>query len=194
MRRRSSAGFTLIEITAATLLFFIVVTFALQATTDSVDQSLSAERARRLSMMAGLKLGEIEVFERYHDYPPSAPTDFDNLPEDLAAEYEGWQWESLIEDFTFFGRQKDPNAPYFFEEDASDAEEDTSASGGSTGPGSGAQNSKGDTQILRRVVLKVTTPSEDGDGDSIEIVTFLPQVARQTSTGTGTGTGTGDGK
>ena len=192
-RRSAAAGFTLLEIVIAIGIFFMMVTLSMWTMTDSVDQSLASERARQLRMLAEMKLGEIAVFERHFDQN-LGPEWFDDLPDPLRKDFEGWQWQLDVDDVTTFGEEKE-NAPALF---ASAHAKDASATGaGSADPSSNpASKTKGESQVLRQLVLKVWAPGEDGaEGDSIEIVTYLPQVEAKAASGTSTtGTPSGGGK
>ena len=43
---------------------------------------------------------------------------------------------------------------------------------------------KGEAQVIRQLTLKVWAPGDDGgEGDTIEIVTYLPQIAAKTAAG-----------
>ena len=171
-RGRLARGFTLLEITVAMLIFFLSVSFAFVTMSDSVDQSLGAERARELRMLAERKLGEIALFEGYYDNPPPEG-DFSDLPDEIRDRYEKWTWKLEVRDVTVFGTQKDELAPYLFEAPA-DAK-DTTKDAGSTADAASAK--KGETQVLRELVLTIVAPAEEGTGESVEVVTYLPQVA-----------------
>lgn len=178
LRRGSRrAGFTLIEITAAMVIYFLIVTLAVWSMSDADDQSLDAERARQLRMLADLKLGEIAIFERHFD-EPLGPEGFHDLPEDLREEFADWEWQTEVGDRTIFGPVKDEHAPSLYESEAS-----TDASQTPTETSSSAAKGKGESQLLREIVLKVTAPADDGEGDAIEIVTYLPQVPAKASGG-----------
>jgi type II secretory pathway pseudopilin PulG len=174
---RRARGFTLLEIVAAMLIFFLMVTFALWAMSDSYDQSRAAEDARVLRMLAERKLGEIAVFERHHDVQGNGR--FDDLPDEIRDVYQDWEWESEVRDVTVFGTQTDPNADYLFESPSTTDAASADASGGT------AQQTqkKGDTQMLREIVLRVKAPAEEGEGEMVEIVTYLPQVPQKTAGG-----------
>lgn len=177
---RSRSGFTLIELTAAILLFFIIVTFAYWAMGSSVDQSIRAETGRELRMLAERKLGEVAVFERFYD-EQLGPEEFDDLPEEMRERYKDWTWQTDVRDVTVVGDQKDENAPPLYGEASDSATETKDESSSGTG---GTAAKKGETQLLREIVLKVTAPGGDGgDGDSIEIVTYLPQVPAKAAAG-----------
>lgn len=182
--RRSERGFTLLEVIIAFALFAAIVVFAGWRVLDASDQSLSAERARQLRMLAEIRAGEIEIFEKYYDQPLSG--DFDDLPEEIRDAYEGWEWETEIRDVTVFGLQKDEAAPYLFTENDPGTDPDAASSGGSSGGSGGTSKSKGETQILRELVLKVRSPSLDGASDEIEIVTYLPTVVAAAAAAGGT--------
>lgn len=172
-RGAAQAGFTLLEITVAMLIFFLIVSFAFMTMSDSVDQSLGAERARELRMLAERKLGEISVFESFHD-TETPEGDFSDLPEEIRDRYEKWTWKLEVRDVTVFGTQKDEAAAYLFET-PTETKETTAASGSS--PDAAGSGKKGETQVLRELVLTISAPAEDGSGETIEVVTYLPQVA-----------------
>lgn len=182
--RRRRAGFTLLEILVSIMIFLGMVSMALWMMASAEDQALASERARQLRMLAEYKLGEISIFERRFDQNDEG--DFSDLPEDMRELYREWRWRLDVRDVTAFeGKTVDPNAPLLFP-DASSSSTSTDAGSGS-GSGSGGTSGtsgtegtgKGESQILRELVLTVTAPSDtgEGEGDSIEIVTFLPQVA-----------------
>lgn len=178
--RRASGGFTLLEITVAMLIFFLIVTFAFWSMSDAVDQALAAEQARRLRMLADRKLGEVAVFEQEFDPAGGADEgDFDDLPDELRDLYEGWTWEIEVRDVTVFGLQKDQNAPYLFPDSVPSTEETAAGGTGTSSGTSSGSSKKGETQLLRELRLRVAAPaSEDGgEGDAIEVVTYLPPVA-----------------
>lgn len=167
-----AAGFTLLEITAAMLIFFLVVMFSLWMMSDATDQSLGAWNARSLRMLAERRLGEIAVFEKHYDEPDGGG--FDDLPEELREEYAEWEWETEIRDVTVFGTQKDENAPYLFGDPGDDEKESSG-----TGAGDAGATKKGDTQVLREIVLRIRAPGAEGETELIEVVTYLPQVAQK---------------
>lgn len=180
-------GFTVLEIVVAMLIFFLIITFAFWTMSQSVDQSLSAERARELRLLAGRKLAEIAVFEKHYD--ENLDGDFSDLPDDLRERYEGWTWKLDVTDRTIFGTQKDEHAEPLFESATDTATTaKTTGAGSSTAGEESAGAKKGETQVLRELVLTVTSPGDDGGaGDSIELVTYLPQVvAKQTTAAKGT--------
>lgn len=175
LRTAQRGGFTLLEIVMAMSIFFLVVSFSLVITADASDQALAAENARRLRMLAEMKAGEMAVFERYYDDEDGTDKSFENLPEELRELYRDWTWTLAIEDVTAFGKQKDENARYLFGEP--DGESSTKDG---TYPGA-EPTQKGDTQLLRQLVLTVKSPENEGEGDSIEIVTFMPLLPQKTA-------------
>lgn len=181
-RRPASSGFTLLEITVAMLIFFLIVSFAFVTMSDSVDQSLGAERARELRMLAERKLGEIAVFEGFHD-TETPEGDFSDLPEEIRQRYEKWTWKLEVRDVTVFGTQKDEAAAYLFEAPA-DAKATTDPAGSAT---DAASAKKGETQVLRELVLTISGPAEEGSGETLEVVTYLPQVAAKAAAAAGAG-------
>ena len=185
---RRSGGFTLLEMIAALAIIAITMLFSSLVMVDSYDQSLGAQNARILRMLAERKLGEIAVFERHFDANEAA--DFSDLPEEIRDEYDDWEWETEIRDVTVFGTQTDPNADYLFES----ADPTTEGTLGGTATGAEAAKKKGDTQMLREVVLRVKAPSEEGEGELVEIVTYLPQVPVKTAAGAPAPAPAGDGK
>lgn len=173
------AGFTLIEVTAAIMIFFLMVTFAFWAMSDAVDQSISSERARQLRMLAERKLGEIAVFERHFD-DNLGPDPFDDLPEGMREDFDGWEWQIDVKDYTAFGQPSD-DAPALFDQASST---DAAAAGTDTADTSAAAAKKGDRQVTRVLKLTIRAPAEDGeDGDTIEVVTYLPQVVQKAVAG-----------
>jgi type II secretory pathway pseudopilin PulG len=169
-----SPGFTLLEIVVAILIFFVIITFAAWVTSQSVDQALAAERARELRLLAGRKLAELAVFEKHYDEVLDG--DFNDLPDGMREKFEGWTWKLDVTDRTVFGTQKDEHAEPLFDS-ATDTSLTSKTGSSSTAGEETAGASKGETQVLRELVLTVTAPGEDGGpGDSVEIVTYLPQV------------------
>jgi prepilin-type N-terminal cleavage/methylation domain-containing protein len=182
-RRR---GFTLLEIVTAMMIFFLVISFAIWTTAAAEDQAIAAQRARQLRMLGELKLGEIAVFEQHFDQETGNDQQFDSLPDDLREEFKDWRWRLQIKDVTAFGPQTDQNAEYLFEE-PEDAKKNADGTPAEPDPSAGQPGAakKGDTQLLRQLTLTVTAPGEDGgDGDAIEIVTFLPMIVQKTATKT----------
>ena len=180
LRSQRSAGFTLLEVVAAMLIYFLIVTFSLWAMSDSYDQSLAAEDARVLRMLAERRLGEVAVFERYWDGKETLSGRFDDLPDELGEAYGNWEWECEVRDVTVFGTQSDPNADYLFESpstttdpNAADAQQQQTQT----------PQKKGDTQMLREIVVRVKSPPEDGEEQMVELVTYLPQVPVKTAGG-----------
>ena len=160
------------------MIFFLIITFAYWSMIDAVDQSISSERQRQLVMLAQRKLGEIAIFERHFD-ENLGPEGFDDLPDEMRDDFEGWEWQLDVTDVTTFGPPKD-NAPGLFETtDTKGAQ-----TGTDTADTSAQSAKKGEAQVIRQLTLKVWAPGDDGgEGDSIEIVTYLPQIAAKTAAG-----------
>lgn len=164
--RHASAGFSLIELMAAIMIFGLMASIWLVDLDRKTDLALGSVRARELRVLAERKLGEIAVFEAEMD------DIFDN--EDLGKEYgeqwDGWEWSLFIRDVVVFGETNDEAAEYLFGAPPEDDEEDESAE---------EQQQRGETQFLRELTLTVRAPGGDDTGatdDSVTIVTFLPLV------------------
>ena len=186
LRRAARLGFTLLEITVAMMIFFLIISFALWAMADSTDQGLAAKHSRELRMLAEMKLGEVAIFETYYNDEDGTDKTFDDLPEGMRDIYRDWHWSLGIKDVTVFGVKNDDNAPYLFGEpdEAKTTNADgTSGTGDSGGTPAAGATKKREPKLLRQIVVTVSVPSEDGEGDSdgIELVTYLPLPPQKTA-------------
>lgn len=181
---RRRRGLTLIEIVAALMIFALMGMYATWATAGAYDQALGAERARQLRMLAERQIGEALVFERVYDDERGDEKPFEGLPDDLEEMTRDWHWRLDVSDTTAFGENTDPAAPHLFGDATTDATAATTSSDTQQGGGSGTDGQsgakKGEKQLLRQVILTVTAASESGDtdGDTVEIVMFLPPVSK----------------
>lgn len=181
---RRQGGFTLLEILVAIAIFAFVAGAAMQTMANADYLAATGHRARDLRMLSERKLGEILTFEQHFD---------DNMDGDLGDEYpeygdrfRDWKWQLEIRDVTVFGIATEEDAQYLFgaptdEEKAEAAAPAGGATGGSGQPGQ--PKKKGETQQLRELTLKVSTPEDGGAADSVQIIAFAPLVARKTPGG-----------
>lgn len=168
---RRQRGFTLLELIAAVALFTLVVTLVLDSTTTSAEKAISAAQARTLRYLAEYKLSELLVFERQTTDFYDGSGDF----KDLGEEFEDYEWEYTGRDVVVFGTKTDDQADYYFEEDASAAEEDEENEAAGQQP----QQNEGSEEKLYELTLTVKAPAEEGEGDSLKVVTLLPIPATQ---------------
>lgn len=183
LRRARSAGFTLLEIMTASAIFVTVIMFALWITADSYDQALAAENSRRLRMLAEMKAGEAAVFESYFNDEDGTERPFENLPDELRDLYKDWRWSLNIVDVVLFGPKADDTLSYYWGEagGVSGGTTDGTTIDGGTGDTGGAvgsdkSNIPGTELRIRQMVLTVKSPENDGEGDAIEVVMFLPFI------------------
>ncbi len=175
-----SRGFTLLEIVVALAIFSFIAAVTLSTTADSDYLAGRSRRARELRLLAERKLGEILLFESHFD--DTLDGDFAGDPM-LGDEGGDWKWQLDVRDVTVFGISNQDDAQYLF--GAPSDEEKTAAStpaqglAGATGQPGAAK--KGEMQQLRELTLKVSAPQTEGTGDSVEIVTFMPEVAARTA-------------
>jgi prepilin-type N-terminal cleavage/methylation domain-containing protein len=186
-RTQGTRGFTLLEILVAIAIFAFVAGAAMQTMSSADSNASSAKRARELRMLAERKLGEVLTFELHFD---------DNYDGDLGDDYpefgdrfRGWKWKLEFQspDPVFFGISSQDDAQYFFGAPTADekAAAATPASGSSGTPGQpGQATKKGETQNLRVFTLKVSSPDDDGAGDSVSLQMFAPIVAKKAAGGT----------
>ena len=186
MRRRRQHGFTLLEILVAIAIFAFVAGAAMQTMSSADYMAVSGKRARELRMLAERKLGEILTFEQHFD---------DNMDGDLGDDYpeygtkfRDWKWQLEIRDVTVFGIATQEDAQYLFgaptdEEKAAAATPAPGTSGGAAQPGQPAK--KGETQQIRELTLRVTSPADEGAADSVQLITFAPIVGKKSAGGTG---------
>jgi prepilin-type N-terminal cleavage/methylation domain-containing protein len=184
MRRRVDCGFTLLEILVAVVIFAFVASAAMTVMADSDYMAASGKRARELRMLAERKLGEVLAFERHFDDLPTTDGDFQSDYPEYGDRFKGWTWSLEVDDFTVFGISSDPEAKYLFgaptDDEKAQAAAQTSGAGSSSGasgqPGN-ASAAKTPEQKLRRLILRVSSPTDEGAGDTVEITMFAPLLA-----------------
>jgi len=158
---RRLRGFSLLELMAAVTIFLIIAAASMTITDSAADRALEARQARELRFLAEYRLEEIKVFEQeYDDILEGSFEDVDEI-------YKDYEWELDIRDVVVFGQSTSEDAQYYFDEP--DKNEDDEASTTSNQP-------TGQPEELRELTLRVTAPSEEGNGDSIEIVLLLPTL------------------
>jgi prepilin-type N-terminal cleavage/methylation domain-containing protein len=162
------AGFTLLEIVVAMMIFFLIITFAFWTMSQSVDQALSAERSRELRLLVERKLGEVAVFQEHYGQYDDQDGDFSDLPEGMRERFEGWTWKVHVETKTAF-LTGDEGAPALFDGSGTGTTSTTTTD-------EAAKAAAAKSVKLTEFVLTVTAPGDDGGtGDSVEVVTYLPE-------------------
>ncbi len=160
MRER---GFTLLEVIVAVAIFAFVAAVAGQTMANASYQSVAAQRARELRMLGEWKLGEVLTFEYFYDELNEG--DFGDYGEN----WREWEWSLDIRDVTVFGESAAEDAEYLFGKPEEDEEETVPAPGAET-------QKKGENQVLRELTLRITAPADEGDADTLELITFMPLV------------------
>jgi prepilin-type N-terminal cleavage/methylation domain-containing protein len=164
---RASDGFTLLELILAIALFSMIVVLTLQNTESSTEKVLDGIRARELRQLADRKLGEILLFEEEFDRFEYDSGDL----RDYGEQFEDWRWELSVRTVVVFGSSEQEGASYLFEAPPEDEEEAAPAQDGTPA-------TKGETQELRELILRITAPSEGDASDFVEITMFVPEVDR----------------
>jgi prepilin-type N-terminal cleavage/methylation domain-containing protein len=197
MRRRGPSGFTLLEILVALAIFTFVAAVAMQTTANAGWNAASGRRARELRMLAERKLGEILTFEQHFDDAAAMDGDLGAEYPEYGTRFHGWTWQLEVRDVTVFGISSDDTAQYLFgaptDEEKAAANAPASGTSGTSGtPGQPGQPAKkGETQQLRELNLKVSTPAEEGAADSVQLVVFAPPVGKKTAGAAPAAGGTG---
>jgi prepilin-type N-terminal cleavage/methylation domain-containing protein len=199
---RRARGFTLLEILVAVAIFTFVASAAMTVMADSDYMAASGKRARELRMLAERKLGEVLAFEQHFD-------DFDDVDGDFASDYpeygdrfKGWTWNLERREKVVFGISPDADAEYEFgtptDEERAQAASTTSGAGappggsgqpagGATGQPGTSASSGGKPQKLRVLVLRVSSPTDEGGGDTVEIKMYAPMLAPKQGAATKSG-------
>lgn len=178
---RRARGFTLLEILVAIAIFAFVAGAAMQTMANSDYLAATGHRARDLRMLAERKLGEILTFEQHYD--DNFDGDFSEYTE-YGDRFRDWTWQLEVRgtpgpQLVAFGISQKEDAQYLFgaPTDEEKAESAAAATGGSSQQGQpGQPQKKGETQELRELTLRVSTPADGGVSDSVEIVLFAPVV------------------
>jgi prepilin-type N-terminal cleavage/methylation domain-containing protein len=176
---RREAGFTLLEIIVAVAIFAFIAAVAMATMADSGYLTAAGRRARQLRMLAEAKFAEVLVFEGHYDYGDTASGDFHD-EKSLGDEGADWKWDLAVRNVTVFGVATQEDAQYLFGEPTDEEKADAASAAAGTQPGQPAQ--KGTTQELRELTLKVTSPGEEGEADSVELIAFVPLVDRKATT------------
>jgi prepilin-type N-terminal cleavage/methylation domain-containing protein len=185
MRRRAARGFTLLEILVAIAIFAFVASAAMTTMADSDYMSASGRRARELRMLAERKIGEILAFEQHFDELESRDGDFESDYPEYGERFKGWTWNLELRNVIVFGVSTAEDAEYLFgppsEDEKTQAAQQTGAQGttGQQGPPGQQPSSSaklGKTQELRELTLRVSSPTDDGGGDSVQIIVFAPKL------------------
>jgi len=184
---RRERGFTLLEILVAIAIFAFVAGAAMTTMSDSDYMAASGRRARELRMLAERKMGEILLFEQHYDENLSLDGAFDQDYPEYGDRFKGWTWNLEVRDIVTFGVSNQDDAQYLFGAPTDDEKQQAAAqtgSGSTSGqPGTSGQQpgstapKLGKTQELRELTLKVTSPTDEGGGDTVEILMFAPKLA-----------------
>jgi prepilin-type N-terminal cleavage/methylation domain-containing protein len=188
---RRADGFTLLEILVAVAIFAFVASAAMTVMADSDYMAASGKRARELRMLAERKMGEILAFEQHFDDLPAADGDFQSDYPEYGERFKGWTWNLEIRDVVVFGVSNADDAQYLFgaptddekaqalQQTGSGTTGQTGQSGqtGQTGQPTSSAAKLGKTQELRELTLRVSSSTEEGGGDSVQIIMFAPKLA-----------------